>query len=407
MKIKLNRDLRWNHTIPPVTAEKDSVHFAKLHAKGRCFEIDIDGFWLCVGEKDAAIFYALPEPEVPEPSVTEPIYRLLNIGEVTQKGDDKWDSTHKNWKPEKPGLTYENDWAILRRKIADESADLRSQIAALEAKNSIQQSVLDSWDEVEKYIQHNTTGFATEKYPDVVLKLLKEYDTWKATLDGWEEITTFIRDSRHAVAGEKYTDIIMRLLKADAWAKSEDAKLGFFPESHEVNWKYRAENWMNTAVQNQRNADFYRGIVEKIGNILGVEARTADDGTVGDSVHALKVPELVAKLLPPVQTYRILDTGEKTRIGDQYRNGSWVTVAFFPGSVLNSGHLTHRRLWDASEKYRMLEEGEKIREGDEYKRDDEWHPHESPTEGIVGWEYDKKNVCETRRKVILDTTPPA
>ena len=44
------------------------------------------------------------------------------------------------------------------------------------------------------------------------------------------------------------------------------------------------------------NADFYQGIVKQVGEILGVEAYTADDGTVGDSVLALKVPELVKEL---------------------------------------------------------------------------------------------------------------
>lgn len=52
--------------------------------------------------------------------------------------------------------------------------------------------------------------------------------------------------------------------------------------------------WIEAAAQYSRNEKFYHGIVIEIGNMFGAIARTADDGTVGDSVHALKVPALVA-----------------------------------------------------------------------------------------------------------------
>jgi len=44
------------------------------------------------------------------------------------------------------------------------------------------------------------------------------------------------------------------------------------------------------------NEMFYRGIVEEIGKPFGVAARTSDDGSVQDSILALKVPELVQTL---------------------------------------------------------------------------------------------------------------
>ena len=52
--------------------------------------------------------------------------------------------------------------------------------------------------------------------------------------------------------------------------------------------------WMESSAQNQRDTDFYRGIVTQIGNLFGDAARTSDDGSLQEDVLALRVPELVA-----------------------------------------------------------------------------------------------------------------
>lgn len=57
------------------------------------------------------------------------------------------------------------------------------------------------------------------------------------------------------------------------------------------------EGWKEPAAQFARNADFYRGLVTQIGEMFGEAARTSDDGSVQDSVLALKVPELVRQAL--------------------------------------------------------------------------------------------------------------
>lgn len=54
--------------------------------------------------------------------------------------------------------------------------------------------------------------------------------------------------------------------------------------------------WKETAAFHARNEEFYHSIVNQVGEAIGIEAYTADDGTVGDSVLALKVPELVKEL---------------------------------------------------------------------------------------------------------------
>lgn len=55
------------------------------------------------------------------------------------------------------------------------------------------------------------------------------------------------------------------------------------------------DGWMQSAASAHQNATFYKTLLEGCGIIFGAEARTADDGTVGDSVLALKVPDLVMR----------------------------------------------------------------------------------------------------------------
>ena len=51
--------------------------------------------------------------------------------------------------------------------------------------------------------------------------------------------------------------------------------------------------WIESAAMFYRNEEYYRGLVDQIGEVLGAEAFTADDGVVHDSVLRAKVPELV------------------------------------------------------------------------------------------------------------------
>jgi hypothetical protein len=57
------------------------------------------------------------------------------------------------------------------------------------------------------------------------------------------------------------------------------------------------DNWTETAAFHLRNEDFYRGLVHQTGKLLGPEVYVSDDGSVLESVLALKVPELVKKLV--------------------------------------------------------------------------------------------------------------
>ena len=51
--------------------------------------------------------------------------------------------------------------------------------------------------------------------------------------------------------------------------------------------------WMYTAAQNQRNTDYYRGLLVRCGKAIGDRAFIADDGTRMKNVLCAKIPEIV------------------------------------------------------------------------------------------------------------------
>ena len=56
-------------------------------------------------------------------------------------------------------------------------------------------------------------------------------------------------------------------------------------------------HWADAAARFSRNEDYYRGPVEQIGEMVGEDAYTADDGVVHDTVLCAKVPELVKDII--------------------------------------------------------------------------------------------------------------
>lgn len=57
------------------------------------------------------------------------------------------------------------------------------------------------------------------------------------------------------------------------------------------------DNWAETARRESINAQYYRGIVERIGKLLGPEVYTQDDGGVVPDVLVAKVEEVAKKRL--------------------------------------------------------------------------------------------------------------
>lgn len=58
----------------------------------------------------------------------------------------------------------------------------------------------------------------------------------------------------------------------------------------------RISAWMDDAAMYARNAEFYRGLLEKCASHLGPEVFISDDGSVRDDPLLLKVPDMVRDL---------------------------------------------------------------------------------------------------------------
>ena len=85
-----------------------------------------------------------------------------------------------------------------------------------------------------------------------------------------------------------------RQLAAQCWCDPETEDRVMDPVLCEAVAK-RIANWMDTAAQNQRNTDYYRGLLVKCGEAIGKRAYIADDGTIAEDVLCAKIPELVEK----------------------------------------------------------------------------------------------------------------
>jgi hypothetical protein len=66
--------------------------------------------------------------------------------------------------------------------------------------------------------------------------------------------------------------------------------------SHEQLQRER-DAWKESAAQFCRGAEYYRGLLDRIGRAIGPEAYVADDGSVSDDVLRAKVPEIIEKRL--------------------------------------------------------------------------------------------------------------
>lgn len=86
-----------------------------------------------------------------------------------------------------------------------------------------------------------------------------------------------------------------RQIAAQCWCDDETSSIEMDVRLAEAVAR-RIAAWMDTAAQAQRNADFYRGLVDECAKHLGPRAFTADDGTLLQDPVRLRVPELVAEL---------------------------------------------------------------------------------------------------------------
>lgn len=74
----------------------------------------------------------------------------------------------------------------------------------------------------------------------------------------------------------------------EALLKSEDSKKGLIS---------CIANWIEIAAQESRNTDYYRGLVQEIGEMLGERAYISDDGTKQEEVLCAKVPVIIKNII--------------------------------------------------------------------------------------------------------------
>jgi hypothetical protein len=67
------------------------------------------------------------------------------------------------------------------------------------------------------------------------------------------------------------------------------------------------DNWVETAKNYANGVEYYRGLVDEIGKMLGDESYIADDGSRSDEILRAKVPELVSARIKEFD--RIFDIG--------------------------------------------------------------------------------------------------
>lgn len=94
--------------------------------------------------------------------------------------------------------------------------------------------------------------------------------------------------------GTEYIDEA-REIAAQCWCDPKTENTEMDADLAEV-FAWRLAAWIGQSAQNQRNTDYYRGLVERCGEAIGEQAYIADDGGKHNDVLCAKVPELVEKL---------------------------------------------------------------------------------------------------------------
>ena len=102
-----------------------------------------------------------------------------------------------------------------------------------------------------------------------------------------------------------------RHLAAQCWCDETTSDRIMDPQLAEAVAR-RIAVWMDSAAQSERNAEFYRNLLDQcVANLgpLAFLAYVSDDGSIQDSPLRLKIPELVAKLS---QGYRLRENASET-----------------------------------------------------------------------------------------------
>lgn len=87
-----------------------------------------------------------------------------------------------------------------------------------------------------------------------------------------------------------------RVLARGCWGEGKDAAKDADPALVEAVASQIA-GWIELSASWCRDIQFYQDLIDKCAEHIGIEAYTADDGSIGDSPIRLKIPELVRDLV--------------------------------------------------------------------------------------------------------------
>jgi hypothetical protein len=227
---------------------------------------------------------------------SKPQYRSLVESDIIQAHDEVWEFNRGPWKSvleSEYGQKYGGGgyYAMRRPVVVDKLKE------NYESISKVQRECID-WKEDEK---HRVVGdniiFKGASFPIVnpgpgVKVLLDVNADQRVQIEHLEKSLAAAVADKDAKAAELEAEAI-RLHRL--WHNAQE-KLNVV-SAHSERVERERDNWQEAAAQHSRNQEFYQGIVTDIGDMFGLPARLAADGTICEDVLALKVSDLVAQLI--------------------------------------------------------------------------------------------------------------
>lgn len=205
-------------------------------------------------------------------------YRDLTPDDFIQLGDEVWEFGRGPWGPvskEEHGQQYMVGYWRMRRPVAAEITNTKQQL----------ESLTKSW-----YDQRADLAEAGNQITDLTRRLEDALSDKVIAENRLKNLERHVEEE-HVTAWARIQEVLPETPE-DSRSSLVDDIIGYM---HQL--ARERDNWQKTAAQNARNQEFYYGLVTDIGNMFGLRARIADDGTICENVLALRVPELVAELI--------------------------------------------------------------------------------------------------------------
>jgi hypothetical protein len=106
----------------------------------------------------------------------------------------------------------------------------------------------------------------------------------------------------HSIHRETYRPEANEPDVLDRWAEAENDRVALLADREAL--VAERDNWIETARLHHKNAEYYRGLVIRIGEAIGSQSYVSDDGSVQQDVLCAKVPDLVEALVAEIEKLR-------------------------------------------------------------------------------------------------------